>query len=75
MGFDGTPGVVGAEPAVKHCACGRSFTRDAWQALPDPRVYSFPWREVHEQRRCPCGSHIVIVLDPGDPEDGQPGDP
>jgi hypothetical protein len=47
---------------IKVCACGRSYTRAEWNALPDRIVYT-ACDEVHEQRRCLCGSHIVVVLE------------
>jgi hypothetical protein len=52
---------------IKRCGCGRTYTRAQWEALPDKTVYKHEWGEVHDQRPCPCGSHIVIVLDPGEP--------
>lgn len=59
----GSPGAI-----VKRCACGRTYTPAQWEALPDKKVYTIEWGEVHDQRRCPCGSHIIRVLDPGEPD-------
>lgn len=53
---------------AKRCACGRTYTLAQWEALPDKKVYTLEWREVHDQRRCPCGSHIIRVLEPGEPD-------
>ena len=52
---------------VKRCACGRTYTLAEWEALPDKKVYTLEWREVHDQRQCPCGSHIIRILEPGEP--------
>ena len=67
---------MSAEDVVKRCGCGRAFTQAAWDALPDANRYTLEWGEVQEQRRCPCGSHLVVVVTPepeprdldGDPE-------
>jgi len=56
------------DPIIKNCACGRSYTRAAWDQLPGATVYDFDGA-TFEQRRCPCGSHIVIVL-AGEPPEG-----
>ena len=53
---------------IKVCACGRTYTREQWEQLPDKAVYKLEWGAVHEQRRCACRSHIVLVLDPGEPD-------
>jgi hypothetical protein len=57
-----------ADAIFKKCSCGRTYTREQWENLPDKKVYTLEWGEVHDQRQCPCGSHIIIVLDPGEPE-------
>jgi len=54
------------EPVIKICSCSREYTRASWDALPDKKVYTLEWGEVHEQRHCRCGSHIIMVLDPGE---------
>jgi len=53
---------------IKVCACGRTYTREQWEQLPAKAVYKLEWGAVHEQRRCACRSHIVLVLDPGEPD-------
>ena len=50
------------EPIIKRCACSREFSRAQWEALPDATVYVCEGQRL-EQRRCECGSHIVIVLE------------
>lgn len=59
---------VASEPIVKRCSCGKEYTRAGWEALPDRTVYTLEWLAVHEQRECACGSHIVVVLEKGEPE-------
>lgn len=61
------------EALVKRCACGLSYTREQWEALPDKKVYELEWLEVHEQRRCSCGSHLVLVLKEGEKADPEVG--
>lgn len=58
---EGLPWLDPTEHYVKHCKCGRSYTLAQWMALPDSKVYVC-LNEVHDQRHCPCGSHIVIIL-------------
>jgi hypothetical protein len=57
-----------AERVIKTCACGRSYTQADWATLPDAIVYQAT-DEVHEQRLCACGSHIVIVIGAPAPAD------
>lgn len=56
---------------IKQCACGAKYDLARWNDLPDARVYKVdpddPQTEVHEQRRCPCGSHIVVPIVNGQP--------
>jgi hypothetical protein len=49
---------------LKRCGCGRSFTAETWAALPDAKRYTLEWGEVQEQRRCICGSHLVVCIVP-----------
>jgi hypothetical protein len=49
------------ESIIKNCGCGRSYTRAEWAKLPDATVYDLEGVTL-EQRRCLCGSHIVIVI-------------
>jgi hypothetical protein len=58
---------VSGERLIKVCACGRGYTRANWEALPDRVVYAADDDEVHEQRRCHCGSHIVVVVEESHP--------
>jgi hypothetical protein len=58
---------------IKTCSCSRDFTREEWDALPSRGMQYFAWGEAHEQRNCPCGSTIVLVLDEGCAEDPLPG--
>ena len=58
---------MSGEPVIKVCACGRTYTRAEWETLPNRVVYALD-EEVYEQRRCDCGSHIVIVLPEGTTE-------
>lgn len=58
---------------VKTCACGRSYTADQWKVLPDAKVYTMENGEQQEQRNCPCGSTIVIVLAEGESQTPEPG--
>ena len=45
-------------PTIKTCACGRSFTRAEWLALPFIGVQR---DDIDlEMRNCPCGSSIVV---------------
>ena len=60
----GARGSGEAQP-IKVCGCGRSYTRAEWEALPDRVVYAACTDEVHEQRRCVCGSHIIVVVEAG----------
>jgi len=53
---------------IKRRACGGTYTRAQWQRLPDKSVGELPWGEVHEYRRCACGSHVVIILRESTPE-------
>lgn len=49
---------TGLDP-YKRCACGRSFTRERWQAL--PRIGEFADAvERCDLRHCPCGSTISV---------------
>lgn len=59
---------------MKRCACGKVYSREQWETLPDKTVYSMEWGEVHEQRQCSCGSHIIIVLEHGEQQDPKVGD-
>ena len=59
---------------VRACACGRVFTREQWEALPDKKLHTYEWGEVQEARNCPCGSTIVIVLDKGETQEPKAGD-
>lgn len=55
---------------IKTCGCGRSFTLAQWNDLPDCRVYRLDADDaesLHEQRRCPCGSHIIVPIVNGQP--------
>jgi len=51
-----------SEDVVKSCACGLGFTMDEWLALPDAKLAKWPWGEIYETRRCPCGSHLTLSL-------------
>lgn len=47
---------------VKKCSCGREYTAEQWERLPDRTFWGrFAGRTgtVLEQRRCACGSHIA----------------
>lgn len=39
-----------------------------WQALPFNSFWQLPWGEVWEQRDCPCGSTLVLIICEGEPE-------
>ena len=55
-----------ATTTVKTCGCGRQYTQETWEALPDKKVYRMEWGEVHEMRNCVCRSTIVMVLEKGE---------
>jgi hypothetical protein len=59
--------------AFKTCSCGRSYTQDEWEQLPNRKLWELPWGEVLEMRDCVCRSTISIVLAPGKPEEGMEG--
>lgn len=58
--------------AFKSCACGRSFTREEWLALPFVGVGFYDTdgddggpnddTEAHESRNCPCGSTLSRMI-------------
>jgi len=48
----------------KQCSCGKSYTRQQWDALPGGERWHLPWGEVQEQRHCPCESTMSIVITP-----------
>lgn len=55
---------------LKACACGATYTAAQWDDLPDCRVFrldSDDPESLHEQRRCPCGSHIMVPIVEGKP--------
>ena len=56
--------ILQPEPIIKKCGCGREYTKAGWEALPDPKPWPFEDGELLEQRPCPCGSHIYLVLIP-----------
>ena len=58
---------------VKTCSCGKAFTREQWEALPKVGLQTYDNGEVQEMRNCPCGSSIVIVLDPGETQEPAKG--
>jgi hypothetical protein len=57
-----------SEP-LKTCGCGRTYTAEAFAALPNRQEWRMEWGEVLEQRDCPCGSSITIQLEAGEPEE------
>jgi hypothetical protein len=50
---------------IKVCGCGRSYTREKWDALHRLPNWTYEWGEVQEVRNCVCGSTIVLVVDLG----------
>lgn len=52
------------DEAFKTCGCGRKFDRQAWEALPDSKIYHAADGGLNDQRRCECGSHITAALIP-----------
>lgn len=61
-------------PKVVECSCGRSYTQEEWEELPNRNIWRLPWGEVLEMRDCWCRSTISVQLSPGEPEkfDGIP---
>ena len=56
-----------APRSVAHCGCGAQFAESAWAALPlggqqHLEADGLDAAEVHEQRRCRCGSTISCVV-------------
>jgi hypothetical protein len=53
-------------PTFKSCACGLSYTREAWLALPFRGLGSYDFKEegmeVHESRDCSCGSTLSVPV-------------
>jgi hypothetical protein len=64
---------VPCNETFKRCACGEEYTPESWRERPlakkdigfGPGLQIFEWGEIHETRQCKCGSHIIVVLDPG----------
>jgi len=62
----------GSQP-YKRCGCGVEYMPETWRERPlakkdigfGPGIQVFEWGEIHETRQCVCGSHIIVVLDPG----------
>lgn len=68
-----------ADPILKVCACGRSFTRSTWSALPFVGTADNGRErgELLELRNCLCGSTISIAIGehaPSSPEATAPDD-
>jgi hypothetical protein len=59
------PASVKAEPVIKRCACGRTYTKTQWDALTFIAYFNVddPNEDVMdaEMRDCHCGSSISMM--------------
>lgn len=53
----------------KQCSCGRTYTKEEWEQLPNRQLWELSWGEVLELRDCVCRSTMSIQLKAGEPED------
>jgi len=54
---------------IHKCSCGRKYTAIEWAMLRLLGTECYEWGEIHELRKCVCGSTRVVLISEGECEE------